>query len=87
MMWGYAGLSDGTCLAHSGVLDGGAIEVAAERPTDSGFDEARCLLPTLSWFGVVGFTEQDMERLDAFVRRNAPLITRLAEEVRTGNVG
>ena len=51
MMYPYMTLNDGTEITHSQLLDlqhDGTItvEVHFERPTDTGFDSARCSLPS-----------------------------------------
>lgn len=81
MFYDYAELEDGTQIAHSGMLEDNTVEVSIERPIDSGFDSAKCLLPSFRWSSVEGFSNGDMEILDSFIRRNAPLILRLAREV------
>lgn len=80
MMWNYIGLADDTQLAYSETREDGTIVVAVERPVDMGFDSARCLLPAFTWSDVFGFTPEEMRRLDAIVRSNAPLIMELADE-------
>lgn len=81
MFYDYAELEDGTQVAFSNVLDDGTVEVSVERPIELGFDSARCSIPAFEWTDVEGFSQQDMEAIDAFVHINAPLILRLAREV------
>ncbi len=81
MNYGYAVLNDGTQIAYSQILDDGCVRVSVERPVDSGFDSARCMLPSMEWSNIEGFGYDDMNYLEGFVRRNAPLILRLAREV------
>lgn len=79
MMWSYVSLADDTQIAYSETRDDGTVAVTVERPVDFGFDSARCLLPSFSWSDVHGFSPDDMGRLDAFIRDNAPLIIELAD--------
>ena len=79
MMWKYIALADDTQLAYSETRADGTIVVTAERPIDMGFDSARCLLPAYSWSDVAGFTKDEMNRLDAIVHDNAPLIFEMAD--------
>lgn len=81
MFYDYVELDDGTQIAHSGILEDNTVEVSVERPIDSGFDSAKCLLPSFRWSSIEGFSDDDMKGLDSFVRRNAPLILRLAREI------
>jgi len=49
------------------------IEVHFERPTDDGFDIARCSLPTYTWIKREGFADQEIKRFDKFLCSNAHL--------------
>ena len=52
MMYPYMTLSDETEIVHSQIIekDGvDTIQVHFERPTDDGFDSARCELPDYHW--------------------------------------
>lgn len=80
MFYDYAELMDGTQVAFSNVLADNTIKVSIERPVESGFDTARCVLPAYRWYEVDGFSEEELQRLDDFVHKNAPLIMRLAYE-------
>ena len=80
MFYDYVELEDGTQIAFSNVLEDNTVEVSVERPVELDFDSALCRLPSYSWSGVKGFSPAEMERLDAFVRSNAPLILKLAQE-------
>lgn len=80
MFYNYVELEDGTQVAYSNVLDNGTVEVSVERPVESGFDSARCSLPTFEWTDIEGFSDEDMAYLNTFVHNNAPLILRLARE-------
>lgn len=80
MFYDYVQLEDDTHIAYSNVLADGSIEVSVERPIELGFDSARCVLPSLEWHDVTGFSPSDMLRLTSFIRTNAPLIMRLARE-------
>ena len=80
MMWEYAWLDDDTQISYSDVRDDNTILVVFERPRDWGFDTAECLLPSFHWSNIEGFSDMDMSRLDAFVKNNAALISRLSYE-------
>lgn len=86
MMWEYVTFPDETTLAYSDMRPDGTVRVAVERPVDMGFDSAQCLLPAYAWSGVEGFSAEELARLDAFVRDNAPFIFELSERRTTGKV-
>lgn len=50
MFYNYVELNDGTQIAYSNFLEDGTVQIGIERPTEDGFDSARCLLP--AFFGV-----------------------------------
>lgn len=80
MMWEYVRFEDDTQVSYSDVREDNTVLVVIERPRDWGFDTAECLLPAFSWQGLDGFSDEEAEELDTFVRNNAPLITRFAYE-------
>lgn len=80
MMYSYIKLPDETQFAYSDIQEDNTIEVSVERPREMGFDTARCLLPAHRWLDVEGFGADEMARIDAMVKNNAPLIWRLARE-------
>ena len=52
MMYPYITLADETEITYSHVLERYArkeVEVHFERPTEDGFDVARCVLPSYEW--------------------------------------
>lgn len=82
MMYAYMTLADGTEIVHSQLLekDGEkSVEVHFERPTEDGFDTARCSLPTYEWLIREGYTDEEIVDFEVFLRHNAHLIYRFAE--------
>lgn len=52
MVYPYITLADGTEIVHTQVFEeegGQKVEVHFERPTEDGFDTARCQLPSYDW--------------------------------------
>ena len=52
MMYPYITLADETEITHSQIIESDGqqnVEVHFERPTETGFDSARCVLPTYQW--------------------------------------
>lgn len=83
MMYPYMTLNDGTEITHSQLLDlqhDGTItvEVHFERTTDTGFDSARCFLPSYTWLYHEGFSAEEIERFEQFLKRNVHLFFKFA---------
>lgn len=86
MMYPYITFSDETEVTHSHIITQNGrreIQVHFERPTDSGFNTARCILPNYEWKIKEGFTDKEMEFFEQFLQNNAHLIFHFAE---TGGV-
>ena len=79
MMWNYVQFPDETQVAYSDVREDGTVRINIERPRDWGFDSARCIMPAYQWSDIDGFSDQEIEEFDTFLRNNAPLIFELAE--------
>ena len=82
MMYPYITLADETEITHSQIIEKDnekQVEVHFERPTEHGFDIARCLLPTYEWLIKEGYSDKEMEFFEEFLRNNAHLIYRFAE--------
>ena len=56
-----------------------AWRVHFERPTEEGFDTARCALPTYEWLIRDGYTDEEIAGFEVFLRNNAHLLYRFAE--------
>ncbi len=54
------------------------VEVHFERPTEDGFDVARCILPTYTWIKREGFTDKEIDKLGKFLHCNAHLLYKYA---------
>lgn len=82
MMYPYMTLGDGTEVVHSELIDEQGTEkviVHFERPTDSGFDSARCELPSYTWADWEGhFSEAEKRDFEEFLSSNAHLLYRYA---------
>jgi len=82
MMYPYMTLGDGTEIVHSQIIkeqDKKKVIVHFERPTEEGFDDARCELPEYKWTQKQGFTQDEIEFFERLLRSNAHLIYRYAE--------
>ena len=81
MIYPYITLADGTEIVHTQILDDNGtprVEVHFERPSDDGFESARCTLPTYEWIIRDGFTDQEIKDFEEILRHNAHLIFKFA---------
>lgn len=85
MMYPYMTLEDGTEVVHSELKEKDGREtvlVHFERPSEAGFDSARCELPGYVWTPWEGsFSPEEYSALTRYLEANAHLIYRFA---RTG---
>lgn len=76
MIYPYMTLADGTEIVHTQVFeenDEKKVEVHFERPTQEGFNTARCQLPSYTWLIREGFTDEEMKLFDELMHSNAHL--------------
>lgn len=81
MMYPYITLADETEITHSHIIEEGNIqkvEVHFERPTEYGFDVARCVLPAYTWIKVEGYSNEEIKRFDEILKHNAHLLYKYA---------
>jgi len=82
MMYAYITLSDDTEITHSHLLERNGqekVEVHFERPTEQGFDTARCVLPSYEWIVRKGYSDEEIQEFDELMRDNAHLFYRYAK--------
>ena len=80
MYWGYMTFNDDTEVTYSETKDDGTVGVWVETPIEGGFKSAHCIVPTFVWDSVDGFEPGEMDKLDAYVRRNVTLIMEMSSE-------
>lgn len=84
MMYPYLTFEDGTEVVHSDLVDENGVDtvfVHFERPSETGFDSARCRLPDYQWTPWEGsFSESELSSFEEFMRNNAHLLYRFARE-------
>lgn len=81
MMYPYMILADETEILHSHIIEADGIlnvEVHFERPTEEGFDIARCILPTYSWIKKEGYSNEEVAAFEQFLQNNAHLLYKYA---------
>ena len=83
MMYPYMTLADETEIVHSQIItenDQEKIFIHFERPTEDGFDSARCELPSYKWLYNDGYSAQEITLFEKLMRSNAHLIYRYARD-------
>lgn len=80
MMYGYMTLSDGTGIAHSEMKPDGSVKVYFEKPIDGGFQNATCWLPAYRWENIDGFSEEEVGKLNEFLKNNAHIIIEFSQD-------
>lgn len=80
MMYGYMTLPDDMGIAHSEMKPDGSVKVYLEKPVEGGFHSATCYLPAYRWEGIVGFSEDEIQKLDKILHDNAHLILEFSQE-------
>lgn len=84
MMYPYMTLEDGTEVVHSQLIEDGETQkvlVHFERPTQNGFDSARCELPSYTWTMWEGaFSADELAQFEEYLRNNAHLLYRYAAQ-------
>ena len=81
MMYPYMILADKTEIVHSQLIEKDGkqvVEVHFERPTEDGFDTARCSLPDYQWIKRDGFTDKEIAGFEEFLHYNAHLLYKYA---------
>ena len=82
MMYPYLTLEDETEIVHSQIINDNGIEkveVHFERPTEDGFDSARCVLPDYKWLFNEGYSKEEIEFFEELLMNNAHLIYKYAK--------
>jgi hypothetical protein len=81
-MYPYMILADETEVTHSHMIESEGqkkVEVHFERPTEAGFDVARCCLPFYKWVTIEGFSNSEIEMFERYLHCNAHLLYKYAE--------
>lgn len=81
MMYPYMILSDETEIVHSQLIEEDGkqkVIVHFERPTEDGFDSARCELPEYKWILREGYSDEEIAMFEQLLRSNAHLLYKYA---------
>ena len=82
MMYPYMILADETEIVHSQIIEKDGMKkiiVNFERPTENGFDSARCELPDYKWIKKTGYSDEEIKMFEELLHNNAHLLYRYAE--------
>ena len=81
MMYPYMTLGDGTEIVHSQILEEAGhtkVIVHFKRPTNNGFDSARCELPKYHWQYKEGYSDEEIAMFEQLLHSNAHLLFKYA---------
>ncbi|HCE79137.1 MAG TPA: hypothetical protein DEP61_10200 [Lachnospiraceae bacterium] len=81
MMYPYMQLPDETEIVHSQIIEENGkkkVLVHFERPTENGFDSARCELPDYKWLYHKGYSDKEIRFFEELLHNNAHLIYKYA---------
>ena len=82
-MYPYIKFEDETEVTFSQIIMKDNIEtiqVHFERATESGFDSARCELPSYKWIKNEGYSEKEIKEFEIFLENNVHLLFKYAKE-------
>jgi hypothetical protein len=83
VMYRFMTLSDKTEVVHSESYDVNGIEtvkVYFEQPIWGGFKSAECYLPTYEWKNIDGFSDEEIQSLEEYLRSVSHIVFRLARD-------
>lgn len=81
MMYPYMVLADETQIVHSQIIEEDGkqkVIVHLERPTEEGFDSARCELPEFRWILKEGYSDEEIAVFEELLHNNAHLLYKYA---------
>lgn len=81
MLYPYMTLIDEAEIVYSQLIGHGSAEkviVHFERPTENGFDSARCELPAYRWVLQDGYSDREISAFEEFLKKNARQIWKYA---------
>lgn len=81
MMYPYMVLTDETQIVHSQIIEEDGkqkVIVHFERPTEDGFDSARCELPEYRWILKEGYSDEEIAVFEELLHNNVHLLYKYA---------
>ncbi len=82
MMYPYMTLPDETLITHSHLMDKtgvNTVEVHFERPTENGFDSARCSLPSYEWIIRDGYSDNEIAEFEKILKDGVHIFFKYAQ--------
>jgi len=86
MLYPYMKLGDGTEILHTQIIEKDGVEtveVHFEKPIETGFKTARCILPSYEWIIKQNYSDEEIAFFTEFLEHNIKLIF---ESARAGGV-
>lgn len=77
-MYKFMEFPDKTEITHSDMREDGSVKVCVEKPVEGGFKTAYCELPTHRWFGIEGYSPEEISEQQKVISSLAHLIIRFA---------
>lgn len=79
MMYRFMTLDDKTEINHSECDKEGNVRVYVEKPVFQGFKSAECSIPSFEWKMNDGFSDEELGKLNEYIRSIADIIMDLAK--------
>lgn len=83
MLYPYMTLADETEIVHSHLIEQDGAEkvvVHFERPTENGFDSARCEFPAFQWVLQNGYSDAEISDFEELLKKNTLQIWEYASD-------
>lgn len=83
MMYPYMILADETEIVHSQIIEKDGMKkiiVNFERPTENGFDSARCELPDYKWTERTGYSAEKIGMFEELLHSNGTFVVQICCE-------
>lgn len=84
MLYLYRILPDETVVMYSQLLNDGSQIVHLERPTERGFDSARCTLPGVQWLYQEGYSRFEISAFETMLFREQKKLLVLGQAMADG---
>ncbi len=79
MKYSYVQFPDKTEITYGDMDSQGNVQIRIETPVEGGFNSLGCVLPSYRITEQVGYSQQEVDALMDFLRRNVHLIMEFAQ--------
>ena len=79
MKYSYVQFPDKTEITYGDMDSQGNVQIRIETPVEGGFNSLGCVLPSYRITEQVGYSQQEVDALMDFLRRNVNLIMEFAQ--------